>query len=548
MSVTTVNINVPVNHRPWMTISKHDITLPEDIEVGHQIVNIKAKDKDKNQILTYHLKEQLTVPFQINPETGWLVVKAPLDREMREFYTLHVIVKDNGEPILTGNAVVKIRIEDINDHFPRFHGGNVFQGFVHENEKNDRSPQRVNLERNITVTDDDATPANRRVKLYLHGLGSQLFKLNSKTGQLTTSKIANIDREIHDFFHFKVMAVDSGIPSKTSTGTILISVVDVNDNHPKFLSTSFEFDVAEDIKPGGVIGRALAVDKDATQPNNLLLYLLENEMSGKFRLDINTGTIHVSEGFFSQPLKPVYKFNVTARDLGFPAGLTTTEVTLKMPNTEFTLQDIKKPKQRVMVLPEEIPIGSIIGRLEPELEHPVQDIRVDPAQKQTVPFDVKPNGAIITTDRIDRETGKPYYNFKILTLYNCTPPINTVRDVTAIVNDVNDNAPVFPLEQYTSTISKDFPKDTVIATPIAFDEVDERPSSYSYSITGPQPEYLTINKTTGIVRTTGLVKNITTPQIVSYTVTARDNQNPTLHARTKLNLHIMSHNITKDNC
>ncbi|XP_055954782.1 protocadherin Fat 4-like [Patella vulgata] len=547
-STTNITIDVPVNHPPVVDIYRHDIEVPEDVPRGHRLIKITAKDKDIRQTLTYVLKEKRG-PFSVNPVTGWLQVKRALDRESHQTYKLHVLVKDGGEPELTASCEIRVTVLDVNDNDPIYEGGDIYQGFVEENIKDNKKPQIVRLERNISVSDHDATFINNKVKLYLHGLGSNLFKLDSKTGQIVTAKTANIDREIHDFFHFKIAAVDSGTPARTSTATVFISVVDVNDNHPVFLSSTITFTVPEEIEPGGVIGRVMAVDKDATQPNNLLLYLLEDEPSGKFKVDINTGTISVSEGFFASPRKSIYRFNVTARDLGFPAGITSSEVTVRVPGVDYKLQSTTQevpPTQTVMVLKEEVPNGTVIGRLDSEINHQINNIQLDPANKDPVPFTVNRDGTVVTSGRIDRETGQPFYKFKVLTVYNCTPQINTTRDVTAIVDDVNDNPPSFPLDEYTHTVSREFPKDSVVATPVAFDELDEKPSAYSYSLSGPTMECFAINKTSGVVTTTDQIQNLTAPQILSYTVTARDIHNPVLFARTRLRIHVIPNNSSNN--
>ena len=47
--------------------------------------------------------------------------------------------------------------------------------------------------------------------------------------------------------------------------------------------------VEEDARVGDVIGRIEAKDVDATSPNNEVLYIMESDPFGKFRLDTKTG-------------------------------------------------------------------------------------------------------------------------------------------------------------------------------------------------------------------------------------------------------------------
>lgn len=43
-----------------------------------------------------------------------------------------------------------------------------------------------------------------------------------------------LDREIRDNYKLTVIATDEGVPQLTGTSTILVNIVDVNDNQPTF--------------------------------------------------------------------------------------------------------------------------------------------------------------------------------------------------------------------------------------------------------------------------------------------------------------------------
>ena len=85
------------------------------------------------------------------------------------------------------------------------------------------------------------------------------------------------------------MATDEGGEGESTSVDLLISVIDINDEAPVFKDETRELVVPKDAKSGDVIGRVTATDGDATVPNNLVLYVLEDDVMGKFKIDIKTG-------------------------------------------------------------------------------------------------------------------------------------------------------------------------------------------------------------------------------------------------------------------
>lgn len=71
-----------------------------------------------------------------------------------------------------------------------------------------------------------------------------------------------LDREARDRYDLTILASDNGTPSATATTRVIINVMDSNDNDPKFLRTSYEFSVEENMRRGAVVGVIQAKDAD----------------------------------------------------------------------------------------------------------------------------------------------------------------------------------------------------------------------------------------------------------------------------------------------
>lgn len=70
---------------------------------------------------------------------------------------------------------------------------------------------------------------------------------------------------------------------------LYISITDTNDEAPVITDESRALVVPDGTEAGDVIGFITAVDRDASPPNNHVLYLLEDDSHGKFKIDIKTG-------------------------------------------------------------------------------------------------------------------------------------------------------------------------------------------------------------------------------------------------------------------
>lgn len=71
-----------------------------------------------------------------------------------------------------------------------------------------------------------------------------------------------LDRETKDKYEVTVGATDNGTPADTATAKVIITVMDANDNDPKFNKDSYDFSVEENLAVGAFVGKISAVDAD----------------------------------------------------------------------------------------------------------------------------------------------------------------------------------------------------------------------------------------------------------------------------------------------
>lgn len=82
----------------------------------------------------------------------------------------------------------------------------------------------------LTLEAED--PEGGQISNYFIQEGSEFFSIHNKTGEIKV--VGRLDYEERPMYNITVVAVDSGVPQLSSTATIMVSLVNVNDNNPRF--------------------------------------------------------------------------------------------------------------------------------------------------------------------------------------------------------------------------------------------------------------------------------------------------------------------------
>ncbi|XP_057207887.1 protocadherin Fat 4 isoform X2 [Triplophysa rosa] len=262
----TVLIEDVNDHNPEFIQSFYNITIHEDVPRGTSLLKVHARDRDDglNGEVRFHISE---TGFVMDSVLGVLSVIDEVDREKKAFYSFTVTAVDQGHVQRSASATINITVIDVNDCMPVFPSELLI---LHVFENGVDSSQHVHQ---LYAVDDDLEANGLLTYSVESGNEEGLFSL-SPNG--TFQIVENLDRELKSQYMIKVIAVDSGFPSLTGTGTLVIVVDDVNDNIPIFDEDTFDSRVSEDSPVETVFGRATASDKDDSS-NGQLKYSLDGE-------------------------------------------------------------------------------------------------------------------------------------------------------------------------------------------------------------------------------------------------------------------------------
>ena len=129
---------------------------------------------------------------------------------------------------------------------------------------------------------------NGQLHFSLQGKGSANFTIDSR-GFIHTK--TPLDYETTAHYMLNVTATDGGSPSSSASAQVNITVVNVNDNVPVFVTSSQVSKVREDVAIGTHVIRLNATDADG---KGLTFKLASGNTGGTFKIHSSTGLITVA--------------------------------------------------------------------------------------------------------------------------------------------------------------------------------------------------------------------------------------------------------------
>ena len=230
-----VNIEVQDanDNAPKFDHSSYSADISENTGVSYRFISISASDIDagNNGTVRYMIKKDEHNAFQIDSTSGEIKTKRNLDRETEDKYELIIEAYDLGSPKPLSNFVtLNITVTDVNDNSPSIISPKMLKAC------NESMPVNTKLDLIEASDRDIGTNAELIYSIRKHGT-KQMFKINSKTGQISLQK--SLDAENQQSHVVIVTVVDNGTPSLGSDKEYQLDVLDTNDNAPVFSANTY---------------------------------------------------------------------------------------------------------------------------------------------------------------------------------------------------------------------------------------------------------------------------------------------------------------------
>ncbi|ALC40622.1 stan [Drosophila busckii] len=439
---------------PQFSERTYTVQVPED-QWGddNTVAHIRASDADQgnNAAIRYAIIGGNTQSqFSIDSMSGDVSLVKPLDYESVRSYRLVIRAQDGGSPSRSNTTQLLVNVIDANDNAPRFYTSQ-FQESVLEN-----VPIGYNIIRVQAYDSDEG--ANAEISYSISERDDNFpLAVDSRTGWVQTIK--PLDREEQSRFAFQVVAKDGGVPPKSASSSVVITVQDVNDNDPTFNPKYYEANVAEDQQLGTPVTTVTATDPD--EDSRLHYEITTGNTRGRFAITSQNGRglITIAQSLDYKQEKR-FLLTVTATDSGGRTDTATVHINITDANN-FTPIFENAPYSASVF--EDAPVGTTVlvvsatdsdVGINAQITYSLNQDSIN-GLKTVDPFTINPQtGAIITSAPLDRETNSGYL-LTVTATDNGTPALSDTTDVEISITDVNDNAPTFKSPLYQASILED---------------------------------------------------------------------------------------------
>ncbi|XP_053728200.1 protocadherin Fat 4 [Synchiropus splendidus] len=279
---TTIRIQLRnESHFPFVDV---DVLMrsPFENEPVGTIVAVVSAGSFRAEPVSFHVANgNHEDQFYVDPLDGTLTVANPLDFEAKKEITLLIEARDSGLPPFSSYAEIHINISDVNDNVPHFTQAE-YRCEVLEN----LPPSWV-----CDVLAIDADSISYAAVLYniTGGNTDNSFILDPESGMLSTSR--SLDREYIAVYSLTVEAVELDNPAHKDNASIIVVVLDMNDNAPLFAQVRLTADVPEDCPVGHSVLQITSTDEDVGA--NAAIFYSISDLDSDVPFDINSTSGYV---------------------------------------------------------------------------------------------------------------------------------------------------------------------------------------------------------------------------------------------------------------
>jgi protocadherin-16/23 len=470
-----------------------DEGLPPDTLVGDIRAGLPAAQQQDGD--GFFLSEDtddspLLDDFHVHPDTGIIRTARCLDRERRDHYSFVAAT------LLGAVVQVEIRVNDVNDHSPRFPRdslqldvselsppGTAFRlPGAHDPDAGLFSTQGYTLVQPSDLPEDPEGP---------------FFQLRYRTPGPPPSSplepldlvlLRRLDREAAEAHELQIEAWDGGSPRRTGSLRVQLRVLDENDNMPVFEQSEYRAAVREDAPLGAEVCRVLATDRDLG-PNGLVRYRIRARQgpgagagggplgdADHFAVEELSGVVRVNRPL-DREQQAWHQLVVEARDGGTEPEVATVRVSIAV----LDVND-NRPVIHLLFLTEGNSAGVSEGARPGDYvaRVSVSDADGEPEQEEEAAgefgvglgggsislsleggegaFALRPGGPpgvffLCVEGPLDRES-RDLYELRLVAIDAGFPPLSTEETLLLRVADLNDQPPVFSQELYRASVSE----------------------------------------------------------------------------------------------
>ncbi|XP_004855031.1 protocadherin-18 isoform X4 [Heterocephalus glaber] len=475
----------------------------------------------------------------VNENTGEISIGATIDREQLCQKNLNCSIEFDVITLPTEHLQlfhIEVEVLDINDNSPQF----------------SRSLIPIEISESAAVgtripLDSAFDPDVGENSLHTYSLSANDFfniEVRTRTDGAKYAElivVSELDRELQSSYELQLTASDMGVPQRSGSSLLKISISDSNDNSPAFEQQSYIIQLLENSPVG-----TLLLDLNATDPdegaNGKIVYSFSSHVSPKiietFKIDSERGHLTLFKQVDYEITKS-YEIDVQAQDLGpnsIPAHckIIINVVDVNDNKPEININLMSPGKEEISYIFEGDPIDTFVALVR------VQDkdsglngeivCKLHGHGHFKLQQTYENNYLILTNATLDRER-RSEYSLTVIAEDKGTPSLSSVKHFTVQINDINDNPPRFQRSQYEFVISENNSPGAYITTVTATDLDLGENGQVTYTILetfvleSSVTTYVTIDPSNGAIYALRIFDYEEVSQI-TFVVEARDGGSP----------------------
>ncbi|XP_033890080.3 protocadherin-18a isoform X1 [Acipenser ruthenus] len=415
--------------------------------------------------------------LSVREEDGEISIGAKIDRELLCQKNLNCTIEFDVITLPTEHLQlfhVEVEVLDINDNSPQF-SRSVIPIEISESAA---VGTRIPLD---SATDPDVAENS----LHTYSLSQNEFfdiEVRTRTDGAKYAElivVRELDREIQASYELQLLASDTGVPPRSGSTLLKISISDSNDNSPVFEEQSYVIHLQENSPVG-----SLLLDLNATDPdegaNGKVVYSFSSHVSPKI---LETFKINTENGHLTL-LKPLnfevtktYEIDAQAQDLGPNSIPAHCKIIIKVVDIndnkpEISINLMTQGKEEVAYISEAAAKDTFVALVR------VQDkdfglngevvCKLHGHGHFKLQKTYENNYMILTNATLDREK-RSEYSLTVIAEDKGIPSLSTIKHFTVQVLDENDNPPHFQKNRYEIFMSENNSPGVYITSVMASD-------------------------------------------------------------------------------
>lgn len=506
VNIVVLDVN---NNSPQFLLESYNVSIHENEPVGFSVITVEAidEDLDMNANLTYHIQEGSFNHFAIDPITGLIYTSSKLDFDQHSNYAIKTLAIDKGTPALTGSTTVFINIINVNNKSPEFIpliqrtevsedvpvGTVIYRLIAHDPDTSDENALNFSLNYSeITGFSSNGNHLNNNADI------KNWFKIRASNGDVIIAK--SIDRNIAAIVSLSVVVTDTSAPDvQQSTGTLMVTIIDINDIPPVFNppwtkdNPYYTVSCPEEQPIGTVIGKFIATDDSGIDYYDII-------PKNPF-VDVNrtSGVIFIKEKLDFETIENI-DLNLIVYDTGHPQLSTTANVFIKITNINDNTPVFNQTEYKAEI-EENAPVGTFVTIvIATDADKGLYGLVRYSIIGNKYGFIIDPDTGIVKVNDssfLDREFTSDFM-LTIQAKDEAPPGLTKTAVVLLFIKliDVNDNPPQFDPKSYSLSIIVSTPTTPLMQLKAIDKDLN---SKLKYSIISGNKDLFTIDMDTGFL-------------------------------------------------